>query len=455
MRGKGEAVMKKVRHLIKTIFVMMLVVGVMAGMCTTSYADETTGDSSYNIYLQEGWGDFSGINMICKEKGADKTKTDPIIIFNLKNTNTGSIENAYCCDIITDAYIGACYKKINLEDSYLKDKDGYMIGKLVTLFEYCYWTDWDNDDLQEAIEKINNWAKTTVEYKDKAISGNLTKPQAMNASQTAIWRIVNKDDIEYVQPYYDDNNDVDKNNIDLFCAYLAAKVENVKSNKIADDHRTLIFTDDCFTSDETIVTDMTDSSTVTLKFKLKGSVTDKDELKLTAVLGEQKVVLDIGKEDAVPDKNGYYYIEFNNVPEDETEIDMSIEGKQVLNRGVYFYEALPGVNTTARSESQNMIGCVAVGADSAVASGDMPIANVHADKTIKIKDNDVNEAAGGNGDGNVIDNNNKSTGSDNTKDNVSTGDDMHILPFALIMVTAAGVAAVALAGRKRGYQNKQ
>lgn len=277
----------------------------------------------------------------------------------------------------------------------------------------------------------------------------------MNASQTAIWRIVNKDDIEYVQPYYDSNNETDKNNIDLFCAYLAAKVENVKSNKIADDHRTLIFTDDCFTSDETIVTDMTDSSTVTLKFKLKGSVTDKDELKLTAVLGEQKVVLDIGKEDAVPDKNGYYYIEFNNVPEDETEIDMSIEGKQVLNRGVYFYEALPGVNTTARSESQNMIGCVAVGADSAVTSGDMPIANVHADKTIKIKDNDVNEAAGGNGDGNVIDNNNKSTGSDNTKDNVSTGDDMHILPFALIMVTAAGVAAVALAGRKRGYQNKQ
>lgn len=102
-----------------------------------------------------------------------------------------------------------------------------------------------------------------------------------------------------------------------------------------------------------------------------------------------------------------------------------------------------------------MIGCVAVGADSAVTSDDMPIANVHADKTIKIKDNDIDEAAGGNGDGNVIDNNNKSIDSDNTNDNVSTGDDMHILPFALIMVTAAGVAAVALAGRKRGYQNKQ
>lgn len=460
MRGKGEAVMKKARKVLKITLIMVTVVTVMSGMCMTSYANEKSYESPYNIYL-ESYGYNTRLGTEYTKKGEADSVSDGIVTFELinKDVPTANAENAYCCDIITSAIPGSYYKRINLEDSYLKDKEGYIVGKLITLFKYCYW-EWDDGDLEKAANAVNKWAKTTKLYKSKKIEEKLTKQQAINASQTVIWRIVNNDDIDYVKGYdekgtYYKPTDTDKNNIELFCAYLEAQVADVNSNEVPDDNRTMIFTDNCFTSDETIVTDMGGSNDVALKFKLKGTVTANDELTLVATMGTQEKTMNLGKNGEAPDDKGYYYIEFENVPDNAVAINLSIEGQQILNKGVYFYEAMPVDGATARSASQNLISCV---------SGDLAISpennhyvtNVHADKTIKIKDIDDSSNSTGEVTGGLADGNGDGNGNVNAdKDGISTGDDMHILPFALIMVTAAGVAAVALAGRKREYKNRQ
>lgn len=300
-------------------------------------------------------------------------------IFKLVNkSNAEEKISAYCSDFIMSIETAAKYRRINLEDStYYNDAAASHIRGIM---DNGYWHTWTDADLKAAETAANAWLASydsssfaceaylpgDAEEEVDSIS-NLTRDEALTATQLAIWAFANTEGDDWWVKYYESHlpegmsepgEDVTyissemPNNIKAFRKYLIHQ----QGRKLEPEN--IVFTDDFFVETSATLTKQGEINyDVELGFYLSASVSEEDQLQISAALGEKLITKNLNENGLVPDENGCYHITFSDVTAEEAEagISLSLSGKQMVN-DVYFYEALPAEENDARETSQNLVG---------------------------------------------------------------------------------------------------
>lgn len=361
----------------KKLLSILLSIMVCASLCTIPvFADESSSTDTdiYNYqYMGRAYEDAEGVDfrwMITDSEGNSKPYTyedfmnhTTTHIFKLNNLSNENEEvAAYCCDFLTYIQIGSLYKRINLEDSsyFTSDVAEHIRG----IMENGYWLDWTDADLAAAAAKANEWntnnpGKFEITndvdvpadiYDPVEQITNLTKKEALTATQLAIWGFANTPyDGTWVQFKSDDNVDNELNpNTKAFRRYLMGQTAKPANED------GILFTDEVVESFIALGTQSEGLKyDVIAKFKLAGKFNPTtDTLTFKATLDGQTIEKSLA--DMTVDENGYYSITFNNV-ENADAIALSINGTQYVN-DVYFYEAQETANADERDSSQNLVG---------------------------------------------------------------------------------------------------
>lgn len=252
---------------------------------------------------------------------------------------------AYCCDLVTSVEPGTAYRRINLEDAgyYSADAAAHIRG----ILKRGYWVNSDISGL-DGIEDVNG----------------LTAAEALAATQCAIWHFANTDSLSdiYVGTrairYTDDIRDAEtvntqeeasantETNIEQVYDYLIDQTDSVPASVIWS-----------FEGEQVVLTAKNDLSSynVTVKFKMKGSKENVEELSLYAELLNDSGVIqtksfDVFSDSALAaDDAGYYTITFENVQDEDMKaaprIRLKLSGIQAVQWDVYFYEPVNGRDT--------------------------------------------------------------------------------------------------------------
>ena len=254
-----------------------------------------------------------------------------VYLFALSDGN-----NAYCADFNTAIQDGTVYERVNPEDAaYFTEDTAALVRGIVT---HGYRTDWTEEDLKAAEDAAAEWGVW-----------NLTRDEALAATQLAIWTACNTNafvgglsDGRHRLEFRSEGGSALPNNVRTFRNYLL-HCDPIPLN--GDD---LLFNSEHFLSS---VYAEAEGGEVTLYVTLAGSISAEDDLTLTAELGGMSIEFPLDE----PDWNGGFIFVIPNVCEDDIGegVRLSLSGWQAVN-GVCFYE--PVTEGDPRGASQNLIG---------------------------------------------------------------------------------------------------
>ena len=283
---------------------------------------------------------------------------------------------AYCCDAVTGISRDQPhnqYRRVNLEDADYYDEA--TAAKIRAVVRSGYRHDWTDDDLHAAQQRANAW----LGIQGMDVIENLTHAQAMTATQLAIWLNANSarmTDADYAGLHdysiYDVTtydpvkvpsgvpadsqekktlNEANAKNVGLFKQYLLS-LKGISA-------KTVIFTEESFVADSAMYAENPGLHDVTLRFSLKGTVSPKDRLTLTARMGSVEKQYRLGENATLKsDASGNYAISFNGMDAQAISqgVELTISGTQVLSEDAYFYEPRTLEGENPRDVSQNLVG---------------------------------------------------------------------------------------------------
>ena len=244
--------------------------------------------------------------------------------------------SAYCADFSTAIEDGAVYRRVNPEDAvYFTEDTAALVRGIVT---HGYRTDWTEEELKAAEQAAAEWGVW-----------NLTRDEALAATQLAIWTACNTNafvgglsDGRHRLEFRSAGGSALPNNVRTFRNYLL-HCDPIPLN--GDD---LLFNSEHFLS---AVYAEAEGGEVTLYITPAGTISAEDELTLTAEIGGTSIEFPLDE----PDWNNGFIFVIPNVCEDDIGegVRLSLSGWQAVN-GVCFYE--PTTEGDPRGTSQNLIG---------------------------------------------------------------------------------------------------
>lgn len=381
--------------------------------------------------------------------------------FVFYDPNTGTYSTAYCADISTGAVTGYSYKIVNLEDSdYYTDHEAAMIR---TIALNGYWgttgTTESGEPVLGSLSAVQEMMKNATDadgnriFTDDEVD-SLTDGIALSATQYAIWAYSNKaNNIEFVNAYFVNKNENNvmfgncwndipaekQSSVDLLFKlydYLVNLTPTSAEQSTAD----TIINQDNFLKNLSVTVvekaehennlddDNTNDAYVTnLTFALvvTPSTENGDDLVVTVVdksgntLASGRVAGELkeGETLLIADEDGNYTFSGITLIEGEQNFNITLEGVQNLEQGVYLYTS----EVRNGESSQTMVG-IAEGERSVDVSMNIKfefsveeeiVAREHVWRSERVSDNDDNS---GNNDAEELDRTYKENGGEENTD---------------------------------------
>lgn len=396
------------------VFLMVaMIVTMFSTVSASADAGGTAGgESSTNsaIYVNPGWYLRSPHRISYYDQTGTEHSGIAPALFSLKLLGASDSEafGVYCCDLITDAKNGTTYVRTNLEDALNEDSatgsdyTAYYTkenaARLRYILKYGFHAGYSDTELSTLASN----AGITKE------DGNLTRGEALSATQCAIWSLANPNNLEdiytgTIKPA--DLTQILSDELDEEINSIPDGVYTMRGNRIQKVYDYLVESSKAGYENPSVIVQFTDENTVlTVKkltaegavydvsasFQLKGTFTDAGDLKLTASLGEQSQTWQLLSGEGnklTADKDGMYTITFENVPAasltGQPEIQLVLDGSQTIKTGFYFYEPInPETGKVQRSYAQSFVG---TGEGSTPIHRETTIGFQLGTKTVKVK----------------------------------------------------------------------
>ena len=297
--------------------------------------------------------------------------TKPMGLYSMQNTVSGQVFPTYCVDILTGAYQGHYYRRVNLEDSSYSGSAANQIRAIVQNGFYVNPSQYSSDADHEAVvrsEVANLGRAAGVE--------DLTLGEAISATQAAIWQVAHGAILsfgKYALPNVD--NDMESVRYSVLCREeiielqvgnytwyynnLPAELEEKVNENIARVYQYLIslppvgpsyktVSASSFTAvnDPVFVLNEDGTYTVTITAEVDVDLSLGGYLSLTASVGGASDTV------AVSDGRRSYTLTISGVSESayNDDVKLSLFGEQVGN-DVYLYDAYGD-----RGTAQTMVG---------------------------------------------------------------------------------------------------
>lgn len=326
-----------------------------------------TADSVYGIKYADG----------------EKVKYSDVIQFMLKDPESGEIHTAYCVDASTGTKGGWWYEIENLEDAdYYTEEEAQHI-RAAALNGY-----WGTESGLGSLSKMKETLKNALALDPQALGGLteadidlLTEGEAQTATQMAIWAYGNREETEITPEASNYNGGAEDGSCDAEPgeATLAAweRINRVGSYlaELRAEPENVVFTSENFISSIGMTVgekaaghannadqdDSNDVYQIKLHFALEVTVDEKDDLIVRIVDPEGNVVRtarlagddsETGYGTIYPDESGSYTISGLTMAEGDVTFNLTLEGAQYLEQGVYLYTS----EVRENGSSQSFIG---------------------------------------------------------------------------------------------------
>ena len=286
-------------------------------------------------------------------------------MYSMQNTVNSEIFPTYCVDIITGAYQGHSYRRMNLEDSTYSGSVGGKLRAIVQNGFYINPNNYSSDADHEAAVK----AKVAALGAAAGVE-NLTLGEAISATQIAIWKTAHGSVIrfgKFVRTYVDKSmSSVEygamcKEEVQDVSGYGnidAERVERVHNRitqvydyllslpPVGPSHKAVSASSFTKVNDPEFVLDEDGTYTVTVTAQVDVDMSAGDALTLTASVGGQtaKVEVSNGKHEYTLTVSGV------DAAANGSDVKLSLSGQQVGN-DVYLYDA-----EGDRGTAQTMVG---------------------------------------------------------------------------------------------------
>lgn len=332
------------------------------------FAPDGEAPEGYDYYYSAYTGDSTYGVKVLDENGNVLEYCD-VVQFELTSSSTGVKHTAYCADLNTGTENGWWYTMENVEDAnYVSEADAAHI-KAIAANGY-----WGTAEGTGSLTQMKQMLKAALDQDPEALGGltgedidGLTAGEAQTATQMAIWMFGN---------HYTDRNvtftasncnnsgdgsaDVDPSGEDLAAWNRINQISAYLSGLPAGETENLIFSADTFLSSVGITVggrveghennadtdDTNDAYHVDLTFALEVTVDENDDLIVKVLDGSGTVLRTVrlagddtgtGYGTILPDENGTYTIAGLTLVEREAAFNITLEGAQHLEQGVYIY----------------------------------------------------------------------------------------------------------------------
>lgn len=373
------------------ILIVVMIVTMFGTVSASADEGEPAGGESSTtsaIYVNPGWYLRSPHRISYYDQTGTEHSGIAPALFSLKLLGASDSEafGVYCCDLITDAKNDTTYVRTNLEDALNEDSatgsdyTAYYTkenaARLRYILKYGFHAGYSDTELSTLA--------SNAEIKEE--DGNLTRGEALSATQWAIWSLANPNNLKDI---YTGTIKADLGKI--LSPELDEEIKNIpdggyserenseRKNRIQKVYNYLVESSEAGYENQSVIVQFTDENTVlTVKkltaegaaydvsasFQLKGTFKDTGDLKLTASLGEQSQTWQLLSGEGnklTADKDGMYTITFENVSaaslRGQPEIQLVLDGSQTIETGFYFYEPInPETGKVQRSYAQSFVG---------------------------------------------------------------------------------------------------
>lgn len=408
---------RKFKRFGAVFLIVAMIVTMFSTVSASADAGGTAGGESSTtsaIYVNPGWYLRSPHRISYNDQDGKEHRGIAPALFSLKLLGASDSEafGVYCCDLITDAKNGTTYVRTNLEDALNEDSatgsdyTAYYTkenaARLRYILKYGFHAGYSDTELSTLA--------SNAEIKEE--DGNLTRGEALSATQWAIWSLANPNNLKDI---YTGTIKADLGKI--LSPELDEEIKNIpdggyserenseRKNRIQKVYNYLVESSEAGYENQSVIVQFTDENTVlTVKkltaegavydvsasFQLKGTFTDAGDLKLTASMGGQRQTWQLLSGEGnklTADKDGMYTITFENVSaaslRGQPEIQLVLDGSQTIKTGFYFYEPInPETGKVQRSYAQSFVG---TGEGSTPIHRETTIGFQLGTKTVKVK----------------------------------------------------------------------
>ena len=361
---------------IKRFMAFLLTAVMMLSMSVTAFAEEgeetESGYTKTNPYvlnftgvgLEEEYTDYEALEPLLytsshygylSRNGKKMSNAASAEIMNLINTvkleeeyepgKTGAYASlaAYCVDALTGLVQreGYDFQRVNLEDATWFDDEAAGRVRAIYMNAFPYL------EVKEIQKRVNTWLAATDPQ--AAEITDLTAAEAASAAQIAIWTIVNADEgialwdlycgtyettaeewvdvVTYPEVMIESAKDTTESNMEKVYDYMKS-LKPVAASSV-------VVSEASFTKKEFTVADNGDGTyDVTVSGAVDVAIGEKDEMVLTAVLGE--AVKDVQLKDGV----NSFEITFENV-KSLADVELNIDGYQTAD-GIFLFVPVEG-----------------------------------------------------------------------------------------------------------------
>ncbi|MEE0109584.1 MAG: thioester domain-containing protein [Oscillospiraceae bacterium] len=344
--------------------------------------DTETPPEGYDFYYS-GYTADSTYGVKVANKDGELIDYVDVVQFTLTNPETGEVHTAYCVDLSTGTKDGWWYTMENVADAdYYSETDADHI-RAIAASGY-----WGTAEGTGSLTEMKNTLKAVLAENPEALGGltaqdidQLTAGEAQVATQMAIWTYGNqiKDEFVLTASNYngsehegmDDPTEAESaawNRINRITAYLTTLSKPSEED-------TQILSPEKFITDVGLTvgskvedhannadSDSTnDAYHADLTFALAVTVTENDDLVVKVIDGSGNVIRTarLAGDDSrtgygilYPDENGTYTIAGLELIEGANAFDITLEGAQYLEQGVYIYTS----ESRGEKSSQTFIG---------------------------------------------------------------------------------------------------
>ena len=334
---------RKFKRFGAVFLIVAMIVTMFSTVSASADAGGTAGGESSTtsaIYVNPGWYLRSPHRISYSDQTDTKHRGIAPALFSLKLLGASDSEafGVYCCDLITDAKNGTTYVRTNLEDALNEDSatgsddTAYYTrenaARLRYILKYGFHAGYSNEELNALA------ANARIE------EGNLTRGEALSATQCAIWSLANPDNLKDI--YTGTIKPTD----------LTQILSNELDEEINSTPEVLNESDDRYIEHKNRIQKV-------YNYLVEKSEKGYENPSVIVQFTDESTVLTVKKLTA--DKDGMYTITFENVPAEsltgQPEIQLVLDGSQTIKTGFYFYEPInPDTGKVQRSYAQSFVG---------------------------------------------------------------------------------------------------
>ena len=334
---------RKFKRFGAVFLIVAMIVTMFSTVSASADAGGTAGGESSTtsaIYVNPGWYLRSPHRISYSDQTDTKHRGIAPALFSLKLLGASDSEafGVYCSDLITDAKNGTTYVRTNLEDALNEDSatgsddTAYYTrenaARLRYILKYGFHAGYSNEELNALA------ANARIE------EGNLTRGEALSATQCAIWSLANPDNLKDI--YTGTIKPTD----------LTQILSNELDEEINSTPEVLNESDDRYIEHKNRIQKV-------YNYLVEKSEKGYENPSVIVQFTDESTVLTVKKLTA--DKDGMYTITFENVPAEsltgQPEIQLVLDGSQTIKTGFYFYEPInPDTGKVQRSYAQSFVG---------------------------------------------------------------------------------------------------